>query len=496
MHRLVFIFGLVGCLHGVPDDLEVTPPPAQVPPPLPEEPDPTPRTAGPLRSDPPAADTTRLAIALQRDASRRLSADDRAADLAIVDELITQWSDLDPKAARDAHLVLARLGNRASVADFANTITSATKFFDGCVRPFADVTPCGPAVPRGELARAPAISLEHDGEVAVLTVRDFDRVTASAGRDSDAKGQGYEIFDPTQLGSAKAVVLDLTAARGGRVAWILPWLETLAGAPWRKPLRAAVTVARAAQDVSAYRRRFLPDTARDLEEWAALVDSANQPARLRAVVKHPIPIEILVDRGCESACELVTRMLETYAGARVYGAAAANRGRLVADNPARIVLPRSKITIYYYATRYELAPAIVDATGPTAGWATRAENPPGIEFAIGDAVRWLSHPEVDCGSLPALTREQLSRLDTFEDRAFGATRGTVMVTTSLSVYALRRIARRCGWPRDVDVRGGYGRNGYVLHSESLPEVAALSRLAQYPGVTKVRAERIPEYRLD
>lgn len=73
--------------------------------------------------------------------------------------------------------------------------------------------------------------------------------------------------------------------------------------------------------------------------WADLV--GTMPGATSAAS----PIAAIVGPGCGAACELAARSLVTYAGATIFGDVQ-RAGRLERDDPARLVLPHSKIEIY------------------------------------------------------------------------------------------------------------------------------------------------------
>ncbi|MFT3699901.1 MAG: S41 family peptidase [Kofleriaceae bacterium] len=477
---------LAGCLHGVPDDLEVKPTPKPTPAPLPVEQavEPGDRTRGPMWIDAAPQADAGFAAAVQRDATRVLSADDRTADAAVIEELVLGWSDgPTPQAAQDTRNFLQQLRNGPSLdASYMRTLVeNLTRPFDGCVRPFANEKPCVASDGGALHPEAAAAAIEKDGDVVVLKVRDFN---------------GVGTFDLAPLMSAKAVVLDLTEARGGHVTWLLPWIQKLAGPSWRKPIHAITTSAHADLDIRAYQERFLPDASRDPVEWAALVDPSRHPPVAKTT---SVPIEILIDHACHSACELVTRMLETYTDARVYGQVL-TYGRLYADDPARIVLPGSKVTIYYYATHYDLDPAIVEATGKTNDWShAHTVAAPELDFAIGEAMRRLAHTEIDCKALPAVPFERLGSLHGLDATHFqvaAATEGRISVASRLPADSVLRIAQQCGLPESTTIGGAYGPYNFALGTPGKLDIAALSRFAQYPGIEKVRVDPITSYTID
>ncbi|MFT3699902.1 MAG: hypothetical protein QM831_42555 [Kofleriaceae bacterium] len=447
MRRLVLLFGTASCLHGVPDDLEVRPEKPVRAKPLPVE---APvryeqRYHGPLSLDGGNSDAG-LSEAIRDERTRVLSASDVEADVAALRGL-----GLD-----------ARIAMRSMRADeFLSEIVTAVRPIGGCVRPFANESSCNT---RGNISPplpAAPIELERDGDIEVVTIRNFDLV---------------EHVDLAQLTTAKAIVLDMHQARGGHVEWLLPWIQQLAGASWRLPLHSAIT--QHAEGVDAYRTRFLPDTTREIDEWQRFVDSSPRHPVTRNTT---VPIEIVIGHDCEAACELVTRMLETYTDARVYGHPDV-RGRLATDSPARLVLPRSKITIYYNATHYELEPAIVDATGPTAGWETKHLDPRAglVDFAIAEALRRLSHHDVDCQTI---TPQPLPSLKPKIQHHRHCGAGQLSITTSLPPSALVRVMKQCGLPAG-DTAGRHIEDTYLMMIPDFEE-AAMSRFVQYPGIERV-----------
>ena len=174
------------------------------------------------------------------------------------------------------------------------------------------------------------------------------------------------------LAHERGLVIDLRDAPGADPRALLPWVGALTGGRGLAPLRAIERPADADRFVAAYRARFT-DSGRDPAIWRALL-ATGEPAAPSTAARTDMPIAIVVGRYCESACELVSRVLETYAGATVIGGVGYS-GRLARDEPAMFVLPYSQTSVFFHATRYLLDAEIEAATGPTEEWDALGGDP-------------------------------------------------------------------------------------------------------------------------
>jgi hypothetical protein len=306
-----------------------------------------------------------------------------------------------------------------------------------------------------------------------------------------------------ELAKARGLVIDLRGALGSDPRAVLPWIAELTGGGPLTPLRAIERPAAADPYVVAYRARFV-DHGRDAKIWGALVGEGEAPPRVRPSQ----PIAIIVGHQCESACELIARLFETYAGAIVIGGVAP-AGRLARDEPAMFVLPYSQTSVYFYATRYLLAADIEAATGATEEWhaiggdgvddpATRPKPPyPVVDFttfAIRDITQRLAHPEgwPRCDSLPVSTAStETAKLRGVAFLTMACPVGyEITISTEVPGSALNRFLSTCA-PR-AEAHSLFA-GLYWLHMPQKPTVALLSQIAASELVTTVMVECQPDY---
>lgn len=213
----------------------------------------------------------------------------------------------------------------------------------GCFTPTTAAAPAATAPP-ATLTRAGA-----GDALLLMTVADFDALPAM----------------PTSDAELPPLILDLRQARGRDPRPAMPWLRALVGEAAAAPLRAIDEPAALRPYVEAYRATFADD-ARPEAPWRALVRTGPPPA---PPVAPPLPagVTVVVGPGCEEACELVARVLQTYAGATVLGNPGAGH-RLGRDDAAMARLPGTGLLAFFHATSYRLAPEIEAATGPSDAW--------------------------------------------------------------------------------------------------------------------------------
>jgi hypothetical protein len=308
------------------------------------------------------------------------------------------------------------------------------------------------------------------------------------------------------LAKARGIVIDLRGAVGSDPRAVLPWIAELTGGGPIKPLRAIERPDAAAEYVAAYRARFA-DRGRDPTIWSALVGEGSGPRRVRPKQ----PIALIVGHQCESACELVARVLETYAGAIVIGGVVSPAGRLARDEPAMFVLPHSQTSVYFHATRYLLAADIEAATGPTEEWhaiggdgvddpATRPKPPYPVmdftAFAIRDITQRLAHPDgwPRCDSLPVpATPADTAKLHGLTYLANGRVCPVgyqIMIESEVPGTALGRFLSTCTPRAELS---GYVPGLYSLRSPQKPTAALLSQIAASELVKTVTVDCQPEY---
>lgn len=205
------------------------------------------------------------------------------------------------------------------------------------------------------------------------------------------------------------------------------------------------------------------------------------------------PIAIVVGRHCGSACELVARMLETYAGAFVLGGVIPF-GRLHRDEPARLILPRSKIEVYFHATEYSLAPEIEARTGPSHAWHALTNDP--VDFdalpAAITEVGWrLAHPggwPTRCDAFPAYTSQRTmprelvqkvgSERDLDRNHCPAGSRILLRTKVPTAISTLRRFATTCARPLEISPFSVLTNTFVIETRHGLPSYPVLTQLAQ------------------
>lgn len=199
------------------------------------------------------------------------------------------------------------------------------------------------------------------------------------------------------------LVLDLRDARGSDPRPMLAWLEAAVGRQPLWPLQRIDAPAALAPLVDAYRARYRDDV-RDAAAWATLVAPAGDAPTISAP-QAPATIAVVVGPGCQAACEMVARVLETYVDAEVYGASTSGH-QLGQDQPALLRLPASGVQLYFYAATYRLTDDIEARTGPTGAW-RGFDGGPYDDAAMAEVVRWTRARAVrpgwpvPCRDLPA-----------------------------------------------------------------------------------------------
>lgn len=218
---------------------------------------------------------------------------------------------------------------------------------------------------------------------------------------------------------APGVLVDLRGASGSDPRGFFRALAGLLGHEVPHPLRAIVR----SEGETADRLRAAAIDAglrarRDRDVWAALVGSETPPAIVPGA-RPPRPMTVLIDHGCEEACQLVARMLATWAGAEVVGELSTETP-LVTDEPALLVLPRSRLTLRFDTAAYVPAPAIERLEGLALLWQTGDGTMNDVlapQLAMlaetlhlrAELARFASSPPAPCASLPTVaTPEALS----------------------------------------------------------------------------------------
>ncbi len=252
---------------------------------------------------------------------------------------------------------------------------------------------------------APFEASEREG-VLVLAVRRFEPAT----------DPGWVSLEAVPIESAPGVLVDLRGAGGSDPRGFMPALAGLLRKPVPPPLRAIVR----AEGALADRLRAAAAAAgqisrRDAEVWAALVGEETPPA-VPASARPPRPMTVLLDRGCEEACQLVARSLATWAGAEVVGELSTETP-LVTDEPALLALPRTGLFVHFDTTTYVPAEAIERMEGLALLWQTgHGEMDDMLPHALAslaaavslraDLARFAATPPAPCGDAPAVATEE------------------------------------------------------------------------------------------
>lgn len=325
--------------------------------------------------------------------------------------------------------------------------------------------------------------------IAMLSVHDL----------RDAKDPAWRAFPDALLAKYRGIVVDLRDAVGSDPRALLPWVARFAGKTLH-PIRAVERGAGADPFVAAYAAKF-SDRGRDPAIWKDLVATASGEAA------RP-PIEVIVGAQCEAACELIARMLETYAGAVVLGGVT-YAGRLARDEPALLVMPHSKTQIFFHATRYLLADEIEAATGPTEEWHALLQGDPAVVpkvvgaraaaadlvgFAVREITTRLAHPEGPgrCDAAPVSTTDT-AKIQGLSYLASTCEAGyEITIASDAPASALRRYLATCATklaismitPGDYYVGGGK------------PTAAVMSQIAASDLVERVSIQCSPRYHID
>jgi hypothetical protein len=397
--------------------------------------------------------------------------------LQLVDELFP--TPPTPELATGVEIARGSMANIEELAPYSLDAVSHAFISNGrlplCARPPGQMWHCWTELVVPPPASGPPFELvEPAPGILKLVIRDL----------ANASDPAWTSFPAAldRIASARGIVLDLRDAAGTDPRPLVPLLEQLTGrAPFR-PLRAIRRPAKLDPYVAEYARRFLADP-RDRDVWAGLV-GAMPPAGAKAAAP---PLAVVVGRGCGAACELAARALVAYAGATIFGDVQ-RAGRLERDEPALLVLPRSKIEIYFQATEYLLDATIERATGPTAEWWRRLrESYRGdlATFAVHELERRLAgRPPPRCDSypryasadqLPPAIRTKLRSADLLGSSC----RLSIRLKTNAPLSAMLRFGATC--TPAVQISGSFGML-YVSNQLKLPE---LSRLAQSDLVERI-----------
>ena len=327
-----------------------------------------------------------------------------------------------------------------------------------CTRPPGQMSPCWGKLPPSPPVPAAPFELAEVAGATVLTVRDLSRPWPSFEAALD------------RLAHAKAIVLDMRIAAGTDPRPLLPWLERITGRAPFKPLREIHRPKGLDPYVAAYAARYASE-ARDPAVWASLV--GVMPA---ARPTSPPPIAVIVGDNCGAACELVARSLMTYAHATLYGQVDWS-ARLDRDEPALLVMPYSKVEIYFDATAYFLDEDIERATGPTSEWDMRTSDSNPDTVVTFAARHLLGPPTRRCDAMTAFPTVRTlppavrAKMPDVAGMAGCKTELHVSIETSAPFSAVQRFGSTCSPPVELS-------NDLVRLGLEPQPLAVLSQLAQ------------------
>ena len=386
---------------------------------------------------------------------------------------------LAPYAVGSTHHALLSIGERVGF----------------CARPPDEMWHCDPYFtprPAADPASAPyEVSVAPSG-IATVTIRDLSNAYDPAWARLST--------DLTQVARASGIVIDMRAAWGHDPRPLLPWLEGLTGRTPLAPLHEIRRPSALTRYVDAYQAKYQAES-RNPALWQTLIGTAATTS-----ATTPPPIAVVVGRHCESACELVARVLETYSGASVVGGVGKS-GRLHHDEPAMLTLPHSRIDVYFHATEYLLSPEIEAKTGPTHAWRSRGADLvdfDGTAYATREVEMRIKNPAgwpARCDgyreyrqkeALPDPFRKKIQGEFYLDDRRCSEGSRSISVTTDLPASAVRRFVETC--PPPTPTLGSYVRGQFNMSFSAKDPFAVVSRLAQSDVVQSIwiQCVRTPE----
>ncbi|MBX3156799.1 MAG: hypothetical protein KF773_12405 [Deltaproteobacteria bacterium] len=423
---------------------------------------------GPLALEPGAATTPLGDAALARGIARERYLDSaRIRDvtdtfLGLVDTFASPGTPEMQAAFEEAHRYLGR-ASPSSIFHVTESFTSYAYRLGFCIHDAGVTAPCHYKWQPRTLTSPVFEVRTSNTDIAVLAIHDLGNAADPAWTEFPTIAK--------KLSAARGLVLDLRHAAGADPRPLLPWLRELTGRPDLAPLRAIERPMAADIYTRFYNERYT-DRGRDPAVWRALV---GPPAAPPSPPPARRPIEVLVGRHCESACELVARVLEAYAGAVVVGGTP-QHGRLGRDEPAMATLPHTHATVYFYATRYLLAADIEAATGPTDAWhlsdSVEEPQPPSrsldyMTWAIRDVAQRIAHPAgwPRCNAKPVAVQSgpKLIGLSSLGRKACRS-RARIEVFSDVPTSALERYLSTCA-PKP-QLHSGYA--GTFRLSETTP----------------------------
>ncbi len=337
----------------------------------------------------------------------------------------------------------------------------------------------------------------------------------------DPPGPSWRGFEAAaaRLSAASAIVIDLRHAAGDDPRAALPLVRALSGLSALMPLREVVVPeGPVAEELRQAGRSLFSWRSRDPEVWRTLVGSepvlpGEDPKNLPMIrLRGPDdpPLLVIVGGSCGPACELIARMLLTYAGARLQGQVGSDH-RLAMDDRGILQLEPSKVRVYIPTAAYVLNPRIDRAGGLPGRW-YQAEDAPAapigeLESALAglreqlrwraEERRWLKEAPPPCASFPAVARRDQLPAEAQERIGSGSLPPFphhISATLHLAPEAAQKYVAGCPGLSSFGAyaSGDTGRSSTVEIRTSSFE--ALTRLAQSPAVVSIGIE--PEYEME
>ncbi|MEM1414212.1 MAG: hypothetical protein AAGH15_04905 [Myxococcota bacterium] len=344
--------------------------------------------------------------------------------------------------------------------------------------------------------------------IALLGIRGFPPSGPRAAGATTSEWEGFE-GAVARAARAEAVVVDLRTSRGHDPRPALPLLRRLSGLAELHPLRAIdVRHGRRADEMRAVATERAARAPRDPSAYAPFVGA--EPANRRPPVDGFAPhayvrsldeplLFVVVGGSCGPACELVTRTLQTYAGATLVGAVDGGDGLLLADW-GDLRLPRSGVRVSMPLSAYLPNPRFQGVGGEDGRWShargVGSSGPDGVVAALSlarsllrqrDRVRdWVRREPPPCASFPAYRSRSAmpeglrGRLQTGGPSVRRA-QGLLLVPPDRALPYLEA----CPGVTSASVRAADRAGRMTVFTVQVTSIEPLTRLAQSPAVELV-----------
>lgn len=333
--------------------------------------------------------------------------------------------------------------------------------------------------------------VRRQGQTTLIGVRHF------APRD-DPGWEGMPVFDV----NAPAILLDLRGAGGTDPRALLDriWGMTegrRVGFPLRNVVRAEGSLADAARGRA---EALGSGSRRDSAVWSELVG----PPRPSYTPQRKPAVAVLIDSGCEEACQLVARVLETWGDATIVGTLS-TANSVLRDDPGVVLLPQTGIALHFQTTAYVLNWAI-DFQGD-ATWRTRPVPGQAADESLEGVVRALNYRASTTRRVEELAEvvarpcaeeatfnSRNAMPPTVRERVFGdydaSVEQSVTVTMDLPEAAAREWLGGC--PGVHLAESSTEPDGSTfLHLESRPSFMELSRILGHEATRALMIHNLP-----